>query len=111
MNKEKTTVKSVGEFKVNLHQERAELAVKWETATITRVITYVENGKEYTRTISVAVHSKTKSHPKTYQDILIGYEINWSAMGDVPTAWATAYAELLIKAVEVAEKLTQAYVK
>jgi hypothetical protein len=106
---EKIIICSIGEIITTLHQNRdfKSSAVKNESATISRKLIYKEREKIVTQVLSVSIEACSKDHGSDVE----WYEINWSALGSVPSEFATAYSELLDQAVLVSQRLTNAYVK
>lgn len=105
------TVKNIGPIQVELEQHRySTMRVMCESAIVKRSIEYTKNDKSYTHTSKVDVCAMTDWNDEENRKEMKRYEINWSAQGNVPLEWATAYAELIIEAVKVAERLTAAYI-
>ncbi|MFA5385706.1 MAG: hypothetical protein WC364_13815 [Eubacteriales bacterium] len=107
-----TTITNIGPIEIDLEQHRDKIMrVVYETAIVKRSIEYTENEKTFTHTLKVDVCARTDWNDRECRKEMKSFDINWSAQGSVPLEWATAYAELINKAVQVAERLTAAYIE
>lgn len=102
-------ITTIGDIEITYHPRRAlnSLRVAYEDATLTRTIT-VTDDETSERTLIVNVYGRTGD---IVSDDCARYEVNWFAIGSQPSEIAAAYAALLLRAAEVADALTAAYVK